>query len=106
MAGLIAAVPNEHKEFLRNLAWVYEQVCFACFLKYFRYYQALFLNCELWKKVLTWCGNVFVETGRRRDRESRNELHKTYGCSCGAGIKICTQPDADVAYQGRKAPSY
>lgn len=24
-AGLIAAVPNEHKEFLRNLAWVYEQ---------------------------------------------------------------------------------
>jgi hypothetical protein len=26
LSGLIAAVPDEHKEFLRNLAWVHEQV--------------------------------------------------------------------------------
>lgn len=32
IAGLLAAVPDEHKEFLRNLVWIHEQVCLALFL--------------------------------------------------------------------------
>jgi hypothetical protein len=27
-AGLLAAMPESHREFLRNLVWVHEQVCF------------------------------------------------------------------------------
>lgn len=28
IAGLLAAVPDDHKEFLRNLVWIHVQVCF------------------------------------------------------------------------------
>lgn len=28
MVGLLAAMPESHREFLRNLVWVHEQVCF------------------------------------------------------------------------------
>ena len=37
LSGLIAAVPDDHKEFLRNLALVHEQGWLACVLKCFRY---------------------------------------------------------------------
>lgn len=35
VAGLITAVPEKHKEFLRNLVWVHEQVCLAFLFKVF-----------------------------------------------------------------------